>query len=144
MNRIILPVLFAQLLLAPASVAAGPTAAQKSAICETRSTCTIGTAFNGMPSAQRWLTHDAAGHPVVVLRLTWPNDHQLLSGTAIVYSQAEAGRQARLVATTGIVKNHPLYVPAVVSLPNGNVEPRPGGCRIHDGRLSMDVGAASQ
>ena len=98
---------------------------------------------DAMPSVQRWPAQDAAGHPVVVLRLTWPNDYQLLNGTAIVYSQAEAGRQARLVATTGIVKNHPLYVPAVISLPNGNVEPRPGGCRIRDGRLSMDVDAAS-
>ena len=99
---------------------------------------------DAMPSVERWPAHDAAGHPVAVLRLTWPNDYQLLNGTAIVYSQAKAGRQARLVATTGIVKNHPLYIPALVSLPNGNVEPRPGGCHIRDGRLSMDVGVASQ
>jgi hypothetical protein len=97
-----------------------------------------------LPSVERWEAHDAAARPVVVMRLTWPNDDALLNGAAIVYSQAEAGRQARLVASTGIVKNHPLYVPDIISLANGNVEPRPTGCHIRDGRLSMEMSEGSR
>ena len=90
-----------------------------------------------LPAVERWQARDAAGHPVVVMRLTWAKDMQFLYGAALVYSQALAGKQTRLVATTGIVKNHPLYMPDITSLPNGNVEPRPGNCSIRDGRLSM-------
>jgi hypothetical protein len=89
------------------------------------------------PAVQRWQTRDAAGHPVVVMRLTWADDSHFLYGAALVYSQAEAGRQARLVATTGIVRNHPLYMPDITSLPNGNLDPLPGNCRIRNGRLAM-------
>jgi hypothetical protein len=89
-----------------------------------------------LPSAERWQAHDAAGRPVVVMRLRWPKDAVLL-GTAIVYSQAEAGRQARLVSSTGIVGNHPLYVPEIVTLGNGLGESPPGGCAIRDGQLSQ-------
>jgi hypothetical protein len=91
-----------------------------------------------LPSAERWQAHDAAGRPVVVMRLRWPKDAVLL-GTAIVYSQAEAGRQARLVSSTGIVGNHPLYVPEIVTLGNGLGESPPGGCAIRDGQLSQDT-----
>jgi hypothetical protein len=71
------------------------------------------------------------------MRLTWAKDMEFLYGGAVVYSQAVGGKQTRLVATTGIVKNHPLYVPDITSLPNGMVVPLPGHCSIHDGRLSI-------
>ena len=77
------------------------------------------------------------------MRLRWPNDASLL-GTAIVYSQAEAGRQARLVSSTGIVGNHPLYVPEIVTLGNGLGESPPGGCGILDGQLSQGTIAGSR
>ena len=89
------------------------------------------------PTVERWQGRDSAGHPVTVLRLTWAKGMEFLYGGAVVYSQAVAGKQARLVATTGIVKNHPLYVPDIISLPNGMVEPKPGVCSIHDGRLML-------
>jgi len=89
------------------------------------------------PTVERWKGRDAAGHPVTVIRLTWAKDMEFLYGGAVVYSQAVAGKQTRLVATTGIVKNHPLYVPDITSLPNGMVEPKPGVCSIRDGRLVM-------
>jgi len=89
------------------------------------------------PAVERWQVRDGAGRPVVVMRLTWPNETEFLNGIAIVYSQAEAGKQARLVATTGIVKNHPLYVPNIMSLPGGNIDPQPGNCRVHNGLLSL-------
>jgi hypothetical protein len=41
----------------------------------------------------------------------------------------EAGRQTRLVATTGIANNGPLYVPTIVPLAEGR-------CGVRDGRLS--------
>ena len=96
-----------------------------------------------LPSVERWQAHDAAGRLVVLMRLTWPNDTFPL-GTAIVYSQAEAGRQARLVATTGIVGNHPLYVPEIARLGNDLGESPPGGCHIRDGQLSTGMTAGPQ
>ena len=89
------------------------------------------------PKVERWEGRDAAGHAVTVMRLTWAKDMEFLYGGAVVYSQAVSGKQTRLVATTGIVKNHPLYVPDITSLPNGMVEPKPGLCSIHDGRLML-------
>ena len=44
-----------------------------------------------------------------------------LRGVREAIDAAEAGKQARLVATTSIVRNHPLHVPDVISLANGNV-----------------------
>jgi hypothetical protein len=81
-----------------------------------------------LPSVERWSVRDATGRPAVVLRLTWPDEYALLGGVAVVYSQAEGGRQTRLVATTGIVNNRPLYVPTIVPLAEG-------ACRVRDGRL---------
>jgi len=89
------------------------------------------------PSVERWQAHDAAGHPVTVMRLTWSSDSEFLYGGAVVYSQAVAGKQARLVATTGIVKNHPLFMPDIISLPNGNLAPMAGNCRVRNGLLSL-------
>ena len=92
-----------------------------------------------LPVVERWLGRDAAGHPVVMMRLTWSNDTEFANGVAVVYSQAQNGRQQRLVATTGIVKNRPLFLPDVTSLPNIDIEPpRPGKCAIKDGRLSIE------
>ncbi|HEY7230168.1 MAG TPA: hypothetical protein VH558_07340 [Pseudolabrys sp.] len=88
------------------------------------------------PTIERWQAHDVNDRSVVVMRLNWTDDTYLLGGAAIVYSQAERGRQARLVANTGIVNNRLLYLPDIISLPNGSIEPPPGKCVIHDGRLS--------
>ena len=91
-----------------------------------------------LPSVEHWPAKDEAGRPVVVLRLRWADDYALLHGVALVYSQADAGKQARLVATTGIANNRPLYVPSVVPLSDRNIEPRPGTCHLGDGLLSAD------
>lgn len=93
-----------------------------------------------LPTVEHWQARDGSHRPVVVMLLKWTEDTQLLGGTAIVYSQAERGRQTRLVANTNIINNHPLYLPDIVSLPNGSIEPPPGRCRIDNGRLLM-VGA---
>jgi hypothetical protein len=90
------------------------------------------------PAIERWQARDGNNRPVVVMLLKWADDTQFLGGAAIVYSQAEHGRQTRLVANTGIVNNRPLYLPDIVSLPNGTIEPPPGKCRIQDGRLSLE------
>lgn len=84
-----------------------------------------------LPAVERWQALDGAGRPVVVMRLTWPDEMKFLYGIAIVYSQAEAGKQVRLVATTGIVNNRPLYVPDIMSL-SGE-----GNCRVRNGLLSL-------
>lgn len=90
-----------------------------------------------LPSIERWQARDAAGHPVVVMRLTWANDTEFANGVVVVYSQAEAGRQKRLVASSGIVKNHPLFIPDIMSLPNVDLDPLPGQCRVRNGVLSI-------
>jgi len=48
---------------------------------------------------------------------------------AVVYSQAEGGRQAYVMATSGIVRNHPLYLP-----PLGEI---PVSCGLVDGRWGV-------
>jgi hypothetical protein len=90
-----------------------------------------------LPSVERWQARDASGRPVVVLRLTWADEYALIGGGALVYSQAEAGKQARLVATTGIVNNRPLYVPDIVRIARRDDDLQPGRCLIRDGRLSI-------
>ena len=90
-----------------------------------------------LPTVERWEASDASGRPLTLLRLSWESEYALLNGVALVYSQADAGRQARLVSTTGIVNNRPLYVPSIVSLSDDSFVKRPGLCRIRDGRLSI-------
>ena len=51
MQRIILPVLFAQLVVALPAMAVEFAAAQKAAVCQTRSSCTVGSTFDGGKSA---------------------------------------------------------------------------------------------
>ncbi len=46
------------------------------------------------PAVERWQARDGAGRPVIVMRLTWPNENEFLNGMAIVYSQDEGGKQA--------------------------------------------------
>jgi hypothetical protein len=89
------------------------------------------------PNVEHWQARDTNNRPVTVLLLKWASDTAFLGGVGVVYSQAERGRQARLVANTGIVNNRPLYLPDIISLPNGDVEPPPGRCNIQNGRLSL-------
>jgi hypothetical protein len=90
-----------------------------------------------LPSVERWQAKDASGRPVVALRVRWTDEYALLHGAAIVYSQAQSGKQSRLVATAGIVNNRPLYVPEIISIGSNDMDPRPGSCRVDQGRLSM-------
>ena len=90
-----------------------------------------------LPSVQRWPARDASGRPVTVLRLDWTDDYALLNGVALVYSQAEAGKQTRLVSTTGITNNRPLYVPNIVQLYDESPAKKIGRCDLRDGRLSI-------
>ena len=84
---------------------------------------------DALPQVERWQAKDAAGHPVVLLRLSWPQDsYPFLAGLGLVYSQAGGGKQVRLVANTGIVKNRPLYLPRSLS-------ERTTSCVLQDGVL---------
>jgi hypothetical protein len=89
-----------------------------------------------LPTVERWQASDASGRPVVVLRLHWEDQYALLNGVALVYSQADVDRQARLASTTGIVNNRPLYVPNIVTLPDDSMARKSSRCRVRDGRLS--------
>lgn len=64
-----------------------------------------------LPDVERWTAKDERGREVIVLRVTWPGEDALAWGIGAVYSQAEQGRQSRLIATTGIERNKPLFLP---------------------------------
>jgi hypothetical protein len=64
-----------------------------------------------LPKVEHWQAVDGEGRPVILLRMTWPDSQSLGYNLGLVYSQSEGGKQARLVANTGIVKNRPLYLP---------------------------------
>jgi hypothetical protein len=83
-----------------------------------------------LPKVQRWQATDEAGRRVTVLELIWRNEYELIGGVAVVYSQAEGGKQARLVSTTGIVNNRPLYLPSVREFSDKEPADRPGRCRL--------------
>lgn len=87
------------------------------------------------PKVERWTARDERGRPVVVLRLVWPGEYALLNGVTMVYSQAEAGKQARLVATAGFASSRPIYVPAMQTLAGRPSSSDGGICRVQDGRL---------
>ncbi len=87
------------------------------------------------PKVERWTSRDEQGRSVVVLRLVWPDEFALINGVAVVYSQAEAGKQARLVATAGFANGRPIYVPGVLSLAGRPSTSDSGLCRVQGGRL---------
>ena len=87
------------------------------------------------PKVERWTARDERGRPVTVLRLVWPDEYALLNGVTVVYSQAEAGKQARLVATAGFANNRPIYVPDIQPLAGRPSTSGSGLCRIEAGRL---------
>ena len=88
-----------------------------------------------LPKVERWTTRDERGRPVTVLRLMWPDEFALINGVTVVYSQAEAGKQARLVATAGFANNRPIYVPDVLTLPGRPSTSDSGLCRVQGGIL---------
>ena len=90
---------------------------------------------DALPQVARWQAKDAAGHPVVLLRVSWAqNSYPLLAGLGLAYSQASGGKQVRLVANTGIVKNLPLYLPELVD-PGRSLSERTTSCVLQDGVL---------
>lgn len=88
-----------------------------------------------LPKVRRWQANDEAGRPVTLLEAKWPDDFALLGGVAVVYSQAEAGLQARMVSTTGIVNNRPLYVPQIIDLQDRQEPDKQGRCRLSGNRM---------
>jgi len=90
---------------------------------------------DALPQVARWQAKDAAGHSVVLLRVSWAqNSYPLLAGLGLVYSQASGGKQVRMVANTGIVKNRPLYLPALVD-PGRSLSDRTTACELRNGVL---------
>lgn len=69
------------------------------------------------PEVERWRAVDEQNRPVVVFKLHWKNDEALYGGVAIAYSEAEHGIQERIFSTGPIVKNRPLYLPDITSVP---------------------------
>ena len=88
-----------------------------------------------LPKVKRWEAKDEAGRPVTLLEAKWPDEFALLGGVAVVYSQAEAGRQVRLVSTTGIVNNRPLYLPQVQDFSDRQDGGKQARCRLSGNRM---------
>ena len=87
------------------------------------------------PRVERWTARDERSRPVTVLRLVWPDEFALIHGVTVVYSQAEAGKQARLVSTAGFAGNRPIYVPDVQTIAGRPSTSDSGLCRVQGGRL---------
>jgi hypothetical protein len=69
-------------------------------------------AFSPLPKVAHWSAKDEAGRDVTVFRVSFEGEeHRPDFGLGVVYSQAENGKQARLVSNAQIVKNKPLYLP---------------------------------
>lgn len=66
-----------------------------------------------LPKVTSWQAKDEEGRDVTVLRVTWEDEAALIYGLGIVYSQAEGGKQARLISTAPIKKNKPLFLPTI-------------------------------
>lgn len=87
------------------------------------------------PKVERWTARDERSRPVTVLRLVWPDEFALIHGVTVVYSQAEAGKQARLVSTAGFAGNRPIFVPDVQPLAGRPSTSDSGLCRVQGVRL---------
>jgi len=68
-------------------------------------------AFSPLPKVTHWAVKDEAGHDVTVYRVAFDEANMPAFGLGVVYSQAENGKQARLVSNVQIRKNKPLYLP---------------------------------
>lgn len=88
-----------------------------------------------LPRVERWPARDDRGRPVSVLRLVWPDEYALINGVTVVYSQSEAGKQARLVSSAGFANDRPSYVPDVLALAGRPSTSDSGLCRLRNGRL---------
>ncbi|HVT52730.1 MAG TPA: hypothetical protein VHE77_14220 [Dongiaceae bacterium] len=68
-------------------------------------------AFSPLPKVTHWAAKDETGRDVTVYRVSFDEAHMPAFGLGVVYSQAENGKQARLVSNVQIQKNKPLYLP---------------------------------
>jgi hypothetical protein len=99
-------------------------------------------AFSPLPKVTHWVATDEAGHDVTVYRVKWEGDEGRPSfGVGVVYSQAQDGKQARLVSNAQIKKNKPLYLPdAWANIPEDSGIPS-GSCAVNaDKRLDVVKG----
>ncbi|MGN6150041.1 MAG: hypothetical protein ACTHPD_16010, partial [Rhizomicrobium sp.] len=78
------------------------------------------------PQVKRWTATDERGRPVTVLLLTWADD---ISYAAVSYSQAENGKQARLVTNVAMARGVPMAFPSVIGMQNK--------CALRGGRIEL-------
>lgn len=78
------------------------------------------------PTVKHWVAKDENGRPVTVLFLTWSDD---FTAAALSYSQAEGGKQARLVTTIAMVHGVPMAIPEIFGMKNE--------CAVRGGRLEL-------
>jgi hypothetical protein len=78
------------------------------------------------PIVKHWIATDEKGRRVTVLLLTWPND---VLTAALSYSQAENGKQARLVTTVPMARGVPMAMSTIFGMQNE--------CSLRGGRLEL-------
>jgi hypothetical protein len=88
-----------------------------------------------LPKLQRHEIKDAGGRTLLLFELAWPHENDLLGGVTIAYSQADAGKQARIYATAGIARNRPSSLPTLTGIP---VQ-----CGLRDGSWQVTANAGS-
>ena len=88
-----------------------------------------GLGMPALPAVTRTAARDEAGRSVQLFEVRWKAEDALAAGVTVVYSQAEGGRQSYVMATSGIVRNRPLYLPALGEIPVS--------CGLADGRWSV-------
>lgn len=92
-----------------------------------------------LPRVASWPAKDEQGRDVVVLRVAWDDEYGFLNGLGLVYSQAQAGKQKRLVANAPIRKNKPLFLPGIWSNYPEDADLPNGGCAYSGESLRLDL-----
>ncbi|HEY4164227.1 MAG TPA: hypothetical protein VGM59_14270, partial [Dongiaceae bacterium] len=89
-----------------------------------------------LPKVTHWAAKDEAGRDVAVYRLKWEQDEGPVYGLGVVYSQAEGGKQARLVSNAQVKKNKPLYLPEIwMNIQDAGIPS--GTCAVDSKKLLM-------
>jgi hypothetical protein len=81
------------------------------------------------PQVEAWAGTDEQNRPVRVVKLQWKEEFALTYGFLLVYSQADGGKQARMVANGGLTRNRPDYLIGSHAIANR--------CTIANGRVEL-------
>ena len=89
-----------------------------------------------LPAVTHWAAKDEQGRDVTLYRIVWSEDTDPPAfGLGVVYSQAQGGKQARLVSNAQIKKNKPLYLPESWAMAPEDSGIPTAGCSINASKI---------